>query len=268
MNFKMLIFGESGTGKTFCTRTLLDAGYKIRFLAAENNAITGTKIAMQHWETEHKKPVPEDSFALMIPSRPKRSLKDLVASQEGFISKTLDSQLRTADPKRKNYTRYLEVLKATVAFKDTETGKEFGSVDDWGDDTVLVIDSLTILCEAIKQSVIGGKLAVSQPEWGVMQGILVEFLRQLTEDLLCNLVVIAHPNKEIDPILGVQKIYPANLGQALNNLLPTYFTEVVWAFREKEKFYWSTDHKQAVTRNTMLPIKDKMEQDFKLLKRG
>lgn len=262
----MLIFGESGTGKTFCTRTLLDAGYKVRFLAAENNAITGTTIAMQHWEEEHKKKIPEGDFALMIPNRPKRSLKDLVASQEQFIGKTLDSQFKSADPKRKNYTRYLEVLKATVNFVDSTTAMNYGSVDDWGDDTVLVIDSLTILCEAIKQSVIGGKLAVSQPEWGVMQGILVEFLRQLTEDIKCNVVVIAHPNKEIDPVLGVQRIYPANLGQALNNKLPTYFTEVVWAFREKQNFYWSTDHRQAVTRNTMLPIKDKMEQDFRLLK--
>jgi len=262
----MLLYGESGVGKTYCTRTLLDAGFKVRFLAAENNAITGTEIAMNDWKKQHNKPISEEQYALMIPSRPKRTLQDLVTSQENFIKKSLDAQYKSADPKRKDYTRYLEVLKATVAFTDSRTGKVYGSVDDWGEDTVLIVDSLTILCEAIKQSVIGGKLAVSQPEWGVMQGILVEFLRQLTEDLNCNLVVIGHPVKEEDPVLGITRIYPANLGKALNNILPTYFTEVVWAFRDKKKFYWSTDHKQAVTRNTLLPIEERMEQDFRLLK--
>lgn len=264
MSFKLLVFGETGTGKTFCTRTLLDAGYKVRFLAAENNAVTGTGEALKFWEKEHKKKVPEGDFEVMIPAKPKRTLGDLVKGQEAFIGKTLESQYKAADPKRRDYTRYLEVLKSLNNFISVG-GKDYGSIDSWGSDTVLVIDSMTILCEAIMQSVVGGKLAVSQPEWGVMQKILTEFLRLLTEDLECNIILIAHPNKEVDPVLGVQKIYPANLGQALNNLIPTYFTEVVWSFRVKDKFYWSTDHKQAVTRNTKLPISSQMEQDFKLI---
>ena len=261
--FKMLLYGETGTGKTTCTRTLIDAGFEVRFLAAESNAISGITNALEQWEKTKGKKVPEGQFGMMIPARPKKRLADMVKSQGDFIGKSLESQLKAADPKRKDYTRYLEVLKSTVQFVDNRSAKDYGSVDDWGEDTVLVVDGLTIICEAIQQSVLGGKLATSQPEWGVMQKLLVEFLRQLTEDIGCNLVILAHPNKEIDPLLGAQKIYPSSIGQALNNLLPTFFTEVVYSVREKGKFYWCTDHRLAVTRTTVLPIVEKLEQDFK-----
>ena len=160
------------------------------------------------------------------------------------------------------------MLKSTVHFIDTATQTNFGSVDDWGEDCVFCVDSLSIICEAIMASTVGGKLAVSQPEWGIMQKTLIEFLRQLTEDLACNFVLLGHPTKEIDQVLGIQRIYPASLGVALNNKMATLFTEVIYATREKGKFYWSTDHRLAVTRNTLLPIKEQMEQSFKLLARA
>jgi replication-associated recombination protein RarA len=40
---KILLYGEAGTGKTFALATLLEAGQKVRFLAAENNAVSGVK---------------------------------------------------------------------------------------------------------------------------------------------------------------------------------------------------------------------------------
>lgn len=265
MNFKMLNYGEAGSGKTCSVRTLLNSGQKVRFLAAENNAITGIQVALEMWKKENPqkaKDLTVEQFALMIPERPKKKLSDLVKSQDKFIKTTLEAQFKSVDPERNKYTRYLEVLRSTVEFVDTESGTKFGSVDDWGEDTTLVIDSLTIICEAIMQATIGGKLATSQPEWGVMQKTLVEFMRLLTEDLKCNLVILGHPTKEIDPVLGIQRIYPANVGQALNNLLPSFFTEVVWSYRAGKEFLWSTDHKQAVTRQTMLPLAEKMPQDF------
>jgi hypothetical protein len=265
--FKILNYGEAGTGKTYSTATLLGAGQKLRFLAAENNAIAGIQAAMKEYLKQielKKRPalLAPDQFSMMIPARPKKTLADLAAQQTKFVGTTLESQFKTADPQRNKYTRYLEVLKSTVAFKDSTTGVDYGSVDDWGDDTTLVIDSLTIICEAIMSATVGGKLAISQPEWGVMQKTLVEFMRLLTEDLTCNLVILGHPTKEIDPVLGITRIYPANLGQALNNLLPSFFTEVVWSYRKGQEFLWSTDHKQAVTRQTVLPLKESMPQDF------
>lgn len=265
--FKILIYGEAGTGKTFSIKTLLAAGQNVRFLAAENNAISGIEIAVKEYLKEvaaKKAPALADGqFAMMVPDRPKKKLTDLVAQQTKFVQIPLEGQFKTADVNRKNYTRYLEILKATTAFVDSKTGVNYGSIDSWGKDTTLVVDGLTIICEAIKAATVGAKLAVSQPEWGVMQGTLMEFIRFLTEDLECNLVLLAHPTKEVDPVLGVQRIYPASLGQALNNLLPTAFTDVVWSYRKGKDFLWSTDHKQAVTRQTVLPLAESMPQDYK-----
>lgn len=267
INFKMLNYAEAGMGKTYAIMTLLAAGQKVRFLAAESNAISGIQVARRDYDLKvaaKKMPaILEDQFAMMIPNRPKKTLADLVASQDKFVKVSLDTQMKSVDVQRNKYTRYLEVLKSTVNFVDSETQKNYGSVDDWGPDTTFVVDSLTIICEAIMSSTVGGKFAISQPEWGVMQKILVEFLRQLTEDLNCNLVILGHPTKEIDPVLGVQRIYPANLGQALNNLLPSFFTEVVWSYRKGKDFLWATDHKQAVTRQTVLPLVESMPQDYR-----
>lgn len=261
VTFKALNYGEAGTGKTYSSHTLFKAGYKIRFLAAENNAISGIQKAVEAYEKAGGK-LTEDQFALMIPARPKKTLAEMVQSQNNFVTVPLETQFKNADPNRKNYTRYLEILKSQISFKDTETGKDYGSVESWGPDTVLIVDSLTIICEAIMAATVGGKLAISQPEWGTMQKTLVEFMRFLTEDLKCNLIILAHPTKEVDPVLGVQRIYPDNLGQALNNKLPTYFTEVIYSYRKDKKFMWSTMHKLAVTRQTVLPLDDELEQNW------
>lgn len=268
MAFKALVYGETGTGKTYSVSSLIPTGQKIRVLAAESNCVSGLEVALRDYDKQvklGKKPaIAEDQFALMIPSRPKRTAADLVASQGKFIQTALESQFKTADPNRNKYTRYLEILKSTSGFVDNKTGKNYGSIDDWGDDTTLVVDSLTIICEAIQAATVGGKLAISQPEWGVMQKSLQELLRMLTEDFRGNLVLLAHPVKEIDQLLGVTKIYPSNLGQALNNLLPTFFSEVLWSYKKDKTFLWSTQHKQAVTRQTWLPIDDALPQDYAL----
>jgi hypothetical protein len=253
-------------GKTYSVSSLLATGQKVRFLAAENNAISGIKVSLEDYKKQvalKKRPeILEGQFAMMVPARPKKTLADLIVQQTKFVGTTLESQFKTADAGRAKYTRYLEILKSTSSFKDTTTGVDYGSIDTWGEDTTLVVDSLTIICEAIMSATVGGKLAISQPEWGVMQKTLVEFMRYLTEDLECNLVILGHPTKEVDPVLGITRIYPANLGQALNNLLPSFFTEVVWSYRKGKEFYWSTDHKQAVTRQTVLPLLESMPQDF------
>jgi hypothetical protein len=258
MAFKALVFGDSGTGKTVSIATLIKAGQKVRFLAAENNAIAGIDMGVKLLKANPT----EGQLAVMIPERPKRNVAALLTQSEKFLTVPLEAQFKTADPNRKTYTRYLSVLKGLAKFQDTRNGVEYGDIGSWGSDTTLVVDGLTIICEAIKSAVIGGKLAVSQPEWGVMQNQLMDLIRMLTEDTECNLVLLAHPVKETDPVLGVQRIYPANLGQALNTLIPTAFTDVIWSERKGTTFTWNTDHKQAVTRTTHLPIKDSLPQDY------
>ena len=256
MSFKMLIYGDTGTGKTFSAYTLFNTPYKIRFLSAENNAVEGMREAKKFYESKNKKKV--ENLSIMIPERPKRNLAGIVESQQGFLNKTLESQLLTSDPDRKKYTRYLEILKGMLHFVDTDTKESHGCIDTWGNDIVFIVDSLTIICEAIKQSVLGSKIKANYDEWAAMQNLLMQLILQLTEELSSNVVLIAHPKKDND----TGKIYPSSVGIALDAIIPTRFSEVVWSYRRGSTFYWSTNDIKAVTRNVHLPISSKLEQNY------
>lgn len=258
MSFKALVYGDTGTGKTVSVATLLFTGQKVKFLAAENNAIAGIKAGIRI----HKAEKFEENLAIMVPDRPKLDLKAMIEYQEKFLITPIETQMKSVDPKRKSYTRYMSVMKGLASFVDTN-GKDHGTIDDWDDSVTAVIDGLTIIAEAIKQATVGGKLAISQPEWGIMQGQMMTFIRHLTEDVKCNVVLLGHPTKETDQILGTQRIYPANLGQALNSLLPTCFTDVIWAERQGTKFTWATEHRLAVVAARHLEIAASLPQDYR-----
>jgi hypothetical protein len=269
----MLKIGDSGCGKTHGLVSLVDAGQKVRLLSAESNCLPVIHKALAEREKlvkeGKKKPMEEGQFAICVPERAKKSSKDFADTQEANLAKSVDMAFKSNPVSRSKYNRFVNICKAASHFVDSFTGVDYGMIDDWEEDTTFVVDSLSILCESIMAHVVGDKVAISQPEWGIMQGILLPYLTFLTEDIGCNFVLTAHPSKEIDPNLGVTRIYPMNLGQALNTKIPGKFSEVVWCYREedkgKPKYYWSTDERLCVTRHTNLPCSKKIEQDFSLV---
>ena len=273
MTTSILEIADSGCGKTHSLVTLIDAGQKVRLLSAESNCLPVIKKALREREelvkAGKKKPMEKGQFAICIPERPKKNSEDFAKSQEASLGKTVEGAFKKEVVSRVKYNRFSNICKSAAHFVDTETGEDYGKIDDWGDDTTFVVDSLSILCESIMAHVVGDKVAISQPEWGVMQGILLPYLTFLTEDIGCNFVLTAHPNKEVDANLGVTRIYPSNLGQALNTKIPGKFSEVVWCYREMEKdkpaYYWSTNDRLCVTRHTLLPCSTKIPQDFNLI---
>ena len=262
---KILLYGEAGTGKTCALATLLEAGQKVRFLAAEKNAVDGVRTAMKLLEKRSK---PEDfakyreNIAVSLVLPPAQKLSDMIANVDKGLKTNLETLRKAPDAKRKNHTQFLNVLKGMSDFVDI-TGTSHGASTDWGTDVTLYIDGNTIICEGILKQVVGDKIAVSQPEWGVAQGYYKNFIRALTEQLTCNVVLLAHPIRVVDELTRQNRIYPSNLGQALNNWLPTAFSEVIWAYHEKGKFLWSTDDKVAVTRASSLPIASGLPADFR-----
>lgn len=260
--FSVLLYGPAGVGKTVSLYSLLKAGQKVRFLGLEANAFNGMKYAKELFLAGGGKLNPGD-LSIARPSKPKRGLAEFASAVEGATKKALKVQRSEVDLKKKDYDGFSNTVAITANFTDEETGESLGSAEDWGKDTTLVIDGLTALSELIIQHNIGGKIAIDQGEWGISQGYLKNFLRLLTDQLQCNLVLIAHPKKEVDEVGGGKKIYPASLGNAMDNWLPTIFTDVIYASRKEGKYTWSTDHRQAVTRATYLPVKESMPANFK-----
>lgn len=264
---KIMLIGDSGTGKTHSLVTALAAGYNVRLLAGENNSAQVFFKALTEYmklvKAGKRPPIKEGQVGICIPESPKKSIDALLLQEKGALEKSLDQLMKGSDPKRKDYTRFVSILQQAAGFTDIISGKDMGKITDWGNDTLLSIDSLTLICYAIKQHYIGGKLAISQPEWGVMQGRLMEFLYMLTENLQCNFVMQAHPARETDPVMGTVKIYPISLGQALNNSIPAAFTESVWSYKDaKNNYLWSTKDRLCVTRHTYLPFEEDIPQDY------
>ena len=262
----VLLIGGSGTGKTESLATLLDAGQKVRIISVDVNCPPVLRKVLQ----KRKTPLEKGQLGLYMPPKEKISAADMIGKLESNASKDFEVLLKQKELNRSKYDSFVNVWKGRTDFKDFFTGESLGRSDDWGADTTLCIDSLTAVCEGIKTHTVGTKVGISQPEWGAMQTTLINWLNFILNNLECNIVLLAHPDKGVDPNVGGQKIYPSNLGQALNSLIPAKFGESVKCYRTqgkdgKQEFYWSVIDEVYETRFTNLPPSAKIPQDFSIL---
>lgn len=256
--FKVLNFGRTGTGKTASIPTLLLAGQKVRFLSADNNANAGIVAGLRLYNIARN----EVDLSICIPERPTLSSENILGMVDTILRTDIDILMKGKDKNRKSNTGFRNIYSGAINFIDTLSGEDKGNVLEWGMDTTLVIDSLTVICNEIQLTVTGNK-ASTLPEWGAQQALLKNFVAHITATLKCNVVLLGHPTKEIDQITGATTIYPLNLGQALNESFGSNFTDVVYSQFDGKKYFWSTKHKTAVCVGRFLPIKEELEQDYR-----
>jgi len=257
--FKALNFGTTATGKTASIATLLLAGQKVRFLSADNNAAAGINAGMEL----HKVVLEEGQLAIHTPQRPRAPEKDVLAMLDAVLATDFDAFLKSKDKTRKLQTGFRNIYAGAINFVDTHSGQDCGNVYDWGTDTTFVIDSLSVVCDEIKLTVAGTK-PPTLPEYGAMQGFLKQFVSHIT-GLGCNVVLLAHPTKETDEVTGSTRIYPLNIGKALNEQFASNFSDVLYSTFDGKKYIWSTKHRTAVCSGRNLPIADELVQDYRQL---
>ena len=193
---KVLLLGDSGTGKTGALAALVKAGYELRILDYDN------KISGGILPIVIKRDCPDRMGAVEFePLRDK-----LKSSPMGPVPDGLPSA----------YTKGLALLDK---WSD-------GSVPGtWGPKKVLVVDSLTFLADAAFNWVKAMNPSVKDPrQWFYTAQQAVEnTISLMTADTFAtNLVVIAHINWQNRPD-GTMKGFPASVGQALGPTIPTYF---------------------------------------------
>ena len=127
---------------------------------------------------------------------------------------------------------------------------------------IFVLDSLTELSNACMKMIIGSKPTASQPEYGVAQNNLINFLRLLTQALPATFVMTAHVDRQMDEITGTVKLMVKSIGKALAADIPPLFSDVILTTREATKFYWDTAAANADTKTRSLPIRGKIEPNF------
>ena len=185
---KLLLCGDSGRGKTSALASLANAGKKLRILDYDD----GLDI------------LPE-------------FLKPDVVKNVSYV--TLRDSLGQADSFRRG-------ARLLSHWKDGE--EDLGPVKEWGDDTVLVIDSLTLMGEAALRAalVFNNKKPTeqaSQPEWGAAARDVQNIIQYITGDeVKCNVVVTTHM-QYMEGDMGVSKAYPTSVGSKLSTKIGRYF---------------------------------------------
>ena len=197
---KVLVLGDSGTGKTGSLASLVRAGYHLHVLDFDNKIAGG-----------------------ILPILIQRDCPDLVGNVD---FEPLRDSLKSS-PMGPVFNGTPLAFTRAMALLDKWSDGSIPS--DWGPDHVLVVDSLTFLGDAAynwaKSMNPGSK---EQRQWYYSAQRVVEpMIAMLTSaSFKCNVVVLAHIDWQSRPD-GTMKGFPASVGSALNSTIPAYFENMV-----------------------------------------
>lgn len=252
----VLLIGPAGTGKTYSLATLVESGVEVFYLALE----PGLEALLGYW-IDNGKPVPDNLHWHFLPPAD-ASFTELQDSAIKINMMSLKALADMQDPNRSKYNQFVKIYTVLNNFEDQRTGEKFGSVDSWGADRAIVIDSLTGLNNASLSSIVGGKPVRSQSDWGIAQNQLESLLRKLADGCRCHFILLAHVEREVDQILGGVKLMVSTLGKALAPKIPPMFSDVILTRREGTKFSWSTADPTADTKTRNLPLREGIDPSF------
>ena len=246
---KIMLLGESGTGKTHSIRTLTDAGLEVFVLFTEPGmeVLSDVPSDKLHWH-------------YVAPSAP--AWDDMISSATKINTMSFDALTKLPDINKRKYAEFIEVLTCLSDFKCDRTGQAYGAVDSWDSDRVLVMDSLSGLNIMAMNLVAGSKPVKSMGDWQVAVDNLERLLTKLCVDTRCHFVLTAHLERETDEVTGGTTLVSATLGRKLGPKLPRFFSEVVHVKRVTDKFTWSTATSNVATKNRYLSIADNHKPSF------
>lgn len=250
------LMGPSGTGKTYSIATAVEAGLDVFLLSLE----PGLEALLAYW-TKQGKPIPPNLHWHVIKGQ-ENSFLDMAEMARRVNTSSLEVLAKAADPHRGNFTQMENVFRALSNFPDDRTGNFFGSVAAWGTGYMLVLDGLTNLGRAAMSMVVGGKSLRNISDWGIAADFVEKTLRKLCDDCLCHFTLIAHVEREVDPVLGGSKLMVATLGKALPPKIPAMFSDVILAVRDGDTWFWDTMNSQADLKTRNLTYSSKLAPDF------
>jgi hypothetical protein len=199
---KLLYLGESGVGKTGSLVSLVKAGYKLKILDMDNNL----GVLIQYIRKE----CPE-----LIGNVDAESLRD-------EFKMTLAGPMVVGQPKA-----MVSAMKLLTKWSDDSIPCE------WGEDTILVVDSTSSLGNAAFEWARAMAPSVKDPrQWyGTAQDAVEHCVALLTSpEFHAHVIVIAHVDiRELTD--GTTKGFPTAIGKALGPVLPRYFGTMILADR-------------------------------------
>ena len=204
---KLLIIGDPKSGKTGSLVSLVKVGYKLRILDLDNLLDILKYLVLRE--------CPE-----LIDNVEARTLRDKRTTTP--LGSVIDG----------TPTAFINSLKLLDRWKYDDI--DFGKPSDWGPDCIVVIDSLSRLCDAAydwaETMVPRGKSGDfdARAVYGVAQDAIESCLATLTSRSFgTNVIVIAHV-QYMDLPDGSKKGFPQGIGSKLSPKIPSYFPSVVY----------------------------------------
>lgn len=252
---KVMLEGESGTGKTHSAMTALQAGLEV-FLISTEGVTTPAK-----WLTEHPE-VDGSKLHWATVSVATQGWGDMEAMGKNINMMSYEALSKLADPNKRKYDQFLQIYKLCHNFVDERTGEEFGDISNFGTDKIVIFDSLSGLAIMSMALTVGAKPTKAMPDWMVAMDNLEKFVIKICIDLRCHMALTAHLSMEKDEVLGGISLMASSLGSKLSPKLPRFFDEVVHTRKDGAEFYWSTASRNVVTKNRWLALSDQLQPSF------
>jgi hypothetical protein len=281
----ILLYGEGGSGKSASIATIFkllpkNPDIKIRFLATEANALDGLEEGLSRHNIDLKKG--QLHYMVCRPTyNPKYTSANVVRDfKQNFLDLSEGDALKVkiGAGDRSKHSEFISILEGLAVFKGTDfkTGEveNLGDYLQWDANTILVVDSMTACVDYLVSTVKGSRSATTQKDYGdVQSNFMSKIIIPLTEQCQCSVIMLGHPvigedqtvkqPKEED--LKITKLYPRTFGQALNNTIVSKFSEVIYAYVDRQDNFWWAGKKEGVaTSPRKIPREDKLKPDFSL----
>jgi hypothetical protein len=257
--FNVMLMGPSGTGKTYAINTLVETGLEVFCLFLEPGLETLVGVY-----ADNNKPIPKNLHWHYL--QPKTQGFDQLRTTADMIGKfDLSGLGKMKDMHRSKNNQMTAMYEVLNDFDDQHTKVKYGPVDTWTNGAVLVIDSLSALVRIAFDMQIGSKPVRDVSDWGIVQQALMSCIHKLTSGCNCHVVIIAHVERELDLILGGNKITVSVPGKAIAATILQPFSDVILATRTGDQFTWDTKNSQADLKTRNLPIEANLKPNFELI---
>ncbi len=201
---KLLFVGNSGAGKTGALTSLVQAGYELRIVDMDK----GLDALINHV----------------------KGADPALLEKISYVTFRDKMKMTTTGPRIDGSPKaYVNAMKALESWPDDDSDPA-----EWGEKTILVVDSLTSLGRAAFQWAKGmnplsasGKQADARQWYKVAQDLIEDCIANLTSDeFQTNVIVISHIDiGESDA--GIQKAFVSSIGRALGPKLPRAFNTLL-----------------------------------------
>lgn len=254
---KLLFIGDSGTGKTGALASLVEAGYTLAILDFDN----GLDYLVNHLR--------------MKPNAAELLNRVYYETCTDKFKAVAGQMIPSGVPKA--FTQAMNLL---TNWKTDDY--DFGPLETWPEDRILVIDSLTFMSNAAFRHVDSvNHYKDPRQTYGEAQERIENVLALLySDEVPCPVIVNSHVTfVELDT--GLTKGYPSSVGKALGPKIPRYFNTCLGA---KTKGSGASSKRVILTRTdglvdlkaalpaeklpAELPIETGLADFFKLMKQG